>query len=152
MVAVWRALQRWLGLAIPTDPVGPRSISVVALEPTASPVGSVSEPCAPVFEPPAIVDASAPRPTCDFRLAARLSSVAKLNCPQGRKPRIEQRRASNADPAIPSARLGAKRSRATQGDQRILTTCGRWRTAEIVVFPGAYRAPSNEPTVMDLAA
>lgn len=153
MGAVWRALRRWLGLANPAVTELPVAISVVA--PAPEPAGApapASEPAAPVSEPPALVDASAPRPTSDFRLAARLSSVAKLNCPQGRKPRIEQRRASSAHPAIPSARLGTKRSRPTQGDQRILATCRRWRTADIIDFPGAYRAPSNEPAVKDMAA
>jgi hypothetical protein len=88
----------------------------------------------------------------DFRLAARLASVAKLNCPSGRKPRIAVRRESNSSPAIPSARLGAKRSRPTQGDQRILATCRRWHTAEIIVFPGSSRLLPIETAAMDLAA
>jgi len=152
MGAWWCALRRWLGLAGPASPV---AVAVAAIvEPgsmlAAAPV--VVEPSDSSVEVNAPTPAIAVRSAADFMLPARLPSVAKLNCPQGRKPRIEKRRASNAHAAVPSSRLGAKRSRPTQGDQRVLANCRHWRTAEIIAFPGAYRAPSNEPAVMDLVA
>jgi hypothetical protein len=78
------------------------------------------------------------RPYVDrFFLAARLASVAKLNVPAGRKPRVASRR-SPGQPAIPRERLGAKKTRlnGTKGP-RVLTAKASIpsKTGDIVMFP-----------------
>lgn len=71
-----------------------------------------------------------------FYLASRISSVARLNTPVGRKPRTSPR--PSLKPAVPVERLGAKKVRAgTSGGLRVLPMieARRGRGAEIIPFP-----------------
>lgn len=76
-----------------------------------------------------------------FHLAGRLSAIARLNTPIGRKPHVASRRADYL-PAIPVERLGAKKLRldANQGN-RVLrhkpadTLPTPRKSAEILPFP-----------------
>lgn len=153
MGALWRMLLRWMKRAKPVDGLaaGDEAAGVPAAVAVAAPFVQPQrpEPTTAVLE---LIQPSPLRPRSDFMLAARLSTVAKLNCPAGRKPRLAMRGQSQAAPAIPSARLGAKRSRQVQVDQRVLKICRGWHTAEIIAFPGPYRAPSIAAPATDLAA
>ena len=78
-----------------------------------------------------------------FRFAARLASVAKLNTPLGRKPRIANKRAMDL-PAIPVERLGAKKVRlnSNQGP-RVLKPALKVAlpASNVIPFPVVARAP-----------
>ena len=77
-----------------------------------------------------------------FMLAARLTSVAKLNTPLGRKPRIASKRSVDL-PAIPVERLGGKKLRlnGNQGPRVLKPALKVAHTASNVVpFPVAVRA------------
>ncbi len=75
-----------------------------------------------------------------FFLASRLASVARLNTPHGRIPRIERR--PRATPPIPADRIGAKKRRMPANGLRVLTTIeARRTTAQIIPFP-ADRKPT----------
>ena len=79
-----------------------------------------------------------------FRFAARLASVAKLNTPLGRKPRIANKRAVDL-PAVPMQRLGAKKVR-FNGNQgpRVLKPALKVAlpASNVIPFPVVARAPS----------
>ena len=80
-----------------------------------------------------------------FHLAARLASIAKLNTPEGRKPRVESRRAAHA-PIIPVERLGAKKVRLTHNSGlRVLPQIeARKRvSAQVIPFPGRQAHEGN---------
>lgn len=88
-----------------------------------------------------------------FFLAARLASVAKLNTPLGRKPRLEKRR--DDAPAVPAARLGAKKTR-INGNRgpRVLTAAVKpaSNVSNVVAFPTAKRMAAFGATKIDRKA
>ena len=69
-------------------------------------------------------------------LAQRLASVATLNTPAGRKPRISPVVRQNAT-VVPVARLGARKQRATPRGPQVLRARTVRQTAEIIAFPGS---------------
>lgn len=89
-----------------------------------------------------------------FRLAARLTSVARLNTPLGRKPRIAHKRPSDL-PAVPVARLGAKKLRlnANHGP-RVLKPAVKVAlpASNVVPFPAAARAAAVREIAVAKAA
>ena len=76
-----------------------------------------------------------------FFLAHRLASIARLNTPAGRKPHGSLKRSAGL-PAIPVARLGAKKTRlnANQGP-RVLKPAAAMplHSATIIPFPAGRR-------------
>lgn len=89
-----------------------------------------------------------------FRLAARLMSVAKLNTPLGRTPRIANKRPADL-PAVPVERRGAKKVR-LNGNQgpRVLKPALKVvpRASNIVPFPVVVRASAGAQIDMSKAA
>lgn len=89
-----------------------------------------------------------------FRLAARLASVARLNTPLGRKPRIASKRPADL-PAVPVERLGAKKLRlnANRGP-RVLKPALKVAlpASNVVPFPGALRAAAFDEMAVAKAA
>ncbi len=89
-----------------------------------------------------------------FRLAARLTSVAKLNTPLGRKPRIAAKRSADL-PAVPVERLGAKKVRLNGNyGPRVLKPALKVaaRANKVVPFPVMTRTPAGEQIEMARAA
>lgn len=72
-----------------------------------------------------------------FRLAARLTSVARLNTPAGRKPWTAQRRHADLPP-VPAARLGARKTRldANKGPRVLLAARPMPQASNVIPFPG----------------
>ena len=89
-----------------------------------------------------------------FLLAARLTSVAKLNTPLGRKPRISNKRPGDL-PAVPAERLGAKKVRLNGNlGPRVLKPALKvaTRANNVVPFPVVARPLAVEQIVLSKAA
>jgi hypothetical protein len=72
----------------------------------------------------------------DFLLGRRIASVARLNTPVGRKPRMTSKVPLHRPP-MPTARLGAKRTRldGNVGPRVLKRPPPQGRSAEIIPFP-----------------
>lgn len=87
----------------------------------------------------------------NFYLAARLASVAKLNTPNGRKPRGQQSRFAGLPP-VPAERIGAKRARIAQNGPLIARTSAPARKSGIVIpFPLEKRRAVTADTIAEAA-
>lgn len=87
----------------------------------------------------------------NFYLAARLASVAKLNTPNGRKPRGQQSRFAGLPP-VPAERIGAKRTRIARTGPLIASTTSPARKTGIVIpFPLEKRRAVAAETIAEAA-
>lgn len=131
-------LRTWLGVAetnppAPANPPASVPAFVTAIQDALAPVGgapAVAERFAGTV--PAVAGFSHRIEKVDHMLAARLHSVARLN---KRADRIVSARSSAPKHvAVPTARIGAKPTRAAQGGHRVLKPVAR-PTAQIIQFP-----------------
>ncbi len=129
-------LMRWLGLAkVQTAPVALHAEIAVA-----SAVDEVVEAGHPLAVP--AVAGFVMRADFDrFFLAARLSSVATLNTPAGRKP-FHARRQKADHPPVPTSRLGAKKVRinADRGRRIELPKRQSEHPSNVIQFPRIHTA------------
>ena len=125
--AISRAFCRLFGLEVALS--AKPSASAAAVEPR-----SVFAPAVAGFVMRAPIDR--------FRLAARLASVARLNTPHGRKPRVALRRPADVPP-IPAERLGAKKMRLNANRGPRVITLGRKPAAQINSNVVAFPAPAR---------
>lgn len=89
-----------------------------------------------------------------FFLASRLASIAKLNVPLGRKPRLENKDAVEF-PAVPVARLGGKKRRHRGNPERRVLSPGVTAAVahdNVVPFPSKAVASAESSAVHAKAA
>ena len=121
-----RALQALVGLFHKAPAA--EAAQQIAAPPAIEPVAAIAVP--------AVAGFSYREPQVDFFLAARLASVAKLNTPNGRKPRGQKSRYAGLPP-MPAERLGAKRTQLDAGKgMRVLSAKPQVRKSGVIIpFP-----------------
>ena len=129
--SMFEAVCQTLGLAAARK--GKAAPSDIAAMATSGPASSV-----PASRVPAVAGFVWRLPVDRFFLARRLTSIAKLNTPLGRKPHGSVKRSAGLPP-IPASRIGAKKTRLNSNEgrrvvkQQPVTT---QRGATVIPFPG----------------
>ena len=137
---LFQALCRFVGLSATAAAAG------IEPPPAADATRSFGGPAVAGFVKRASVD--------EFLLARRLASVARLNTPSGRKPRIAPKPKTDLPP-VPAARLGAKKTRINGNHgMRVLrpAVAAQRPASNILPFPVAKAASENSHTRLGQAA